>query len=172
MSSHFLTDKSLSLESRFGGWALARRRAYAEPGVGPHYGPDTSYRITHSHLRLAVDPVARSLVGEARIRFELLASAEATLSLDLDELVVDAVVDASGAPAAWTHRDGKLVVPALAEVVVRYHGSPRRGLYFVGPAPDAPNRPPRRGRRARTRTLTSSSRASTIRRCNSGSPSR
>ena len=142
MSSHFLTDKSLSLESRFGGWAFARRRAFGEPGVVPHYGPDRNYRIAHSHLKLTIDPVARTLVGEARLSFELLVSASGTLSLDLDELTVDAVTDAAGTPVPYTHRDGKLEVPAIAEVVVRYHGQPRRGLYFVGPAPDAPGRPP------------------------------
>lgn len=141
MSSHFLTDKSLVLESRFGGWALARRRAFAEPGVTPHYGRDRSHRILHTHLRLQIDPAARTLVGEARLRLERLAGADDLVRLDLDELTVDAVVDGEGAPLAWTHRDGVLVVPSVPVVVVRYHGSPRRGLYFVGPAPDAPHRP-------------------------------
>lgn len=142
MSSHFLTDKSLALESRFGGWALAQRRAFAEPGVEPHYGPDRGYRVVHTGVALDIDPVARTLRGVARIRFEALADAGEAWELDLDELTVDAVEDAAGHPVAWTHRDGRLRVPALPEVVVRYHGSPRRGLYFVGPDASAPDRPP------------------------------
>ena len=38
--SSFLTDKSLEQEARFGGWALPKRRAFAEPGTEPSYPPD------------------------------------------------------------------------------------------------------------------------------------
>lgn len=142
MSSHFLTDKSLVLESRFGGWAFDGPRPFAEPGVEPHYGPDRGYRVAHTTLELDIDPEARTLRGVATLRFEALAGHGPRWELDLDELTVDGVEDPHGAPLAWTHRDGRLTVPAVAAVVVRYHGTPRRGLYFVGPDPSAPQRPP------------------------------
>ncbi len=142
MSSHFLTDKSLSLESQFGGWALARRRAFAEPGVTPHYAPDRGYQIEHIALDLRLDPVARTFAGSARIRFHALPGGPSTYALDLDELTVDSVTDGAGAPLRYTYGDGKLVVPAVAEVIVAWHGSPRRGLYFVGPNPSEPARLP------------------------------
>jgi len=141
VSSHFLTDKSLTLESQFGGWALRRLRTFAEPGVSPHYTRDRSVRITHTDLHLVVDPVAGTLAGVARLHLEPLAGCGPRCTVDLDELTVDAVEDAKGAPVPFSHRDGKLDLPVLPVVVVRYHGRPRRGLYFVGPAPDAPARP-------------------------------
>ncbi|MSP56194.1 MAG: hypothetical protein EXR69_11420 [Myxococcales bacterium] len=142
-SSHFLTDKSLSLESQFGGWGLARRRTFAEPGVEPHYAPDRAFQIEHIGLELDIDPVAKGFRGLARIRFTAMAgSRPRTWSLDLDEVTVESVTDRSGVPVVWKHADGKLLVPAIDEVVVRWHGSPRRGLYFVGPTPAEPARIP------------------------------
>lgn len=140
LSSHFLTDKSLTLESRFGGWAL-RRRAFAEPGVEPHYSPDRPARIEHIALDLVIDPVARTLVGSARVRFVPVAGAHPRYQLDLDEVTVLAVEDGAGGALSFRHADGVLSFPAVAEVVVRWEGSPRRGLYFVGPDESAPDRP-------------------------------
>ena len=128
MSSHFLTDKSLHLESRFGGWALAGRRVFAEPGVDPHYTPDRSCRILHIALDLAIDPVARTLVGYAYIRLQPVPGGPSRWQLDLDEVTVDAVEDPSGAPLVWRHADGKLDVPVAEVLIVRWHGRPRRGL--------------------------------------------
>lgn len=142
MSSHFLTDKSMSLESQFGGWALARRRAFAEPGVKPNYAPDRAYQIEHISLDLHIDPVARTLRGLARIKFIANPTAGARYALDLDELTVDSVTDPGGEPLAWKHADGKLSFPALPEVIVCWRGSPRRGLYFVGPTAAEPSRLP------------------------------
>ena len=142
MSSHFLTDKSLTLESQFGGWRLARRRAFAEPGVTPNYAPDRPFHIEHLHLDLNIDPVAKTLVGRAQIRFTAVPAGPTQYALDLDELTVDSVTNAAGEPLAWKHADGKLVVPALPEIVVTWHGSPRRGLYFVGATPAEPTRAP------------------------------
>ncbi|MFN7144429.1 MAG: M1 family metallopeptidase, partial [Myxococcota bacterium] len=138
----FLTDKSLEAEARFGGWALARRRAFAEPGAEPNYAPDRGYRLDHVALDLAIDPVAKTVVGSARIRFSPLAGRTGWYALDLDEVTVDGVTTPDGAEHPWRHADGKLHVAPAAEVVVRWHGSPRRGLWFVGPNPSDPDRVP------------------------------
>ena len=73
MSSHFLTDKSLSLEAAFGGWAMARGRAFAEPGVEPNYMADRPCRVTHLAVELHVDPVARTLTSVTRVRMVAVA---------------------------------------------------------------------------------------------------
>ncbi len=142
VSSHFLTDKSLSLESSFGGWALARRRIFAEPGAQPHYAPDRSYQIEHLGLDLHIDPVARTLRGLARIRFTPTPAAAPRYALDFDELTVESVTDALGEPLEWKQADGRLYIPAAAEVIICWRGSPRRGLYFVGPNASEPDRLP------------------------------
>ncbi len=143
----FLTDKSLEQEARFGGWALARRRAFAEPGTEPSYPPDRGYTIEHIALDLRIDPVARTMSGSARLRLGALPGQDGWYALDLDELTVDSVETpgVAGGPGAahpWRHADGKLHVAPAAEVIVRWHGSPRRGLWFVGPTAAEPNRVP------------------------------
>ncbi len=140
MSSH-LTDKSLQLESVLGGWALARRRTFAEPGVEPHYAPDRTCRIEHIDVHLGIDPVRRTFCGKATLRLAPVAGGGSVARLDLDEVVVDNVTDAAGNPLGWTHADGVLAIESLGEVVVTWHGaSPRRGLYFVGPTAAEPHR--------------------------------
>ena len=140
MSSHFLTDKSLALEAAFGGWAMARGRAFAEPGVEPNYTADRPCRVTHLAVELHVDPVARTLTSVTRVRMTAVAGGPETWELDLDDLTVESVVDASGAAVAFRHAEGKLRFPATAEIVVRASGVPRRGMYFVGATAAEPER--------------------------------
>ena len=139
MPNHGFTDKSLLLESAFGGWALDRR-SFAEPGVEANYGPDRVIDIVAYSIRLWIDPVARTLRGEARIDVRWLAGAGGELVLDFDELVVDVVETPEGKALAFRMADGKLWVEHADAIVVRWHGSPRRGLYFVGPTPAEPER--------------------------------
>ncbi|MSQ03519.1 MAG: hypothetical protein EXR71_16780 [Myxococcales bacterium] len=139
MPSHGFTDKSLAREAAFGGWALDRR-TFAEPGVEPHYPPDRDVDILHYDLDLWIDPVARSLRGQAHIRVRPLAGRDGQLGFDLDELTVDGVERPDGSALAWSHHDGKLRVAHTDELIVRWHGSPRRGLYFVGPTVAEPER--------------------------------
>ncbi len=141
MPNFGLTDKSLVLESAFGGWALARR-AFAEPGAEPHYAPDRAVDIVFYDLRLAIDPVARTLSGEAHIRFRALAGAPTEIALDCDELLVSAVATPEGEAVPFKHADGKLRFGRVPEVVIAWQGSPRRGLYFVGATPADPSRQP------------------------------
>ncbi len=138
----FLTDKSLESEARFGGWALGGRRAFAEPGAEPNYAPDRPYRIEHIALALDVDPVGRTVRGVATLRFSPIPGQDGWYALDLDELTVDSVTTPDGAPHPWRHADGKLAVAPAPAVVVRWHGSPRRGMWFVGPNPSDPDRAP------------------------------
>ena len=133
------TDKSLLLESAFGGWALDRR-SFAEPGVEANYGPDRVIDIVAYAIQLWIDPTARTLRGEARIDVRWLAGASGELVLDFDELVVDEVATPDGEALAFRVADGKLCVQHAESIVVRWHGTPRRGLYFVGPTPAEPDR--------------------------------
>lgn len=142
MSSHFLTDKSLALESRFGGWGPGKARAFAEPGVEPSWPRDRTCDVLHADLDLEIDPLARTLRGVATLKLRALTGGPSTFALDLEDLVVDAVEDGAGQALRYAHADGRLTFPAVDTVVVRYHGTPRRGLYFVGPTPAEPGRKP------------------------------
>lgn len=140
MSSH-LTDKSLQQESRFSGWALRGPRPFAEAGTTPSYPPDRSHQIEEIALDLAVDPVAKTLIGVARIRVQRLPGGQSALRLHLAELAVQAVEGETG-PLRWRHADGVLTVEEAEGgwITVRYSGSPRKGLYWVGATPAEPER--------------------------------
>jgi aminopeptidase N len=142
MSSHFLTDKSMVLESRFGGWALGAGRPFAEPGVEPNYAPDRTCRIVHIAVEMRIDPDTRTYASTTRLRLEPVGGGPERWALDLEGLTVTSVQDASGNAIAYRHADGRLEFPATRELVVVAHGVPRRGLYFVGPTPAEPTRRP------------------------------
>ncbi len=139
MPNYGLTDKSMVLESAFGGWALARR-PFAEPGAEPHYAPSRSCEVVLYDLRLRIDPVAGTLAGEARLSLAFHAGPATEVALDLDEVEVEGVSTPEGEAVPFAHGDGKLRFPRQAEVVIRWHGRPRRGLYFVGPSAAEPAR--------------------------------
>ena len=139
MAMTTFADKSLSAEAAFGGWAL-ERRTFAEPGVTPHYAPDRAFDVRSLELELWIDPVARTLRGQARLRLRWFPGGTGGVELDFDELTADAVEDGEGRPLVWSAADGRLRTERVDEVVVRWHGSPRRGLYFVGPTPAEPTR--------------------------------
>ncbi len=141
MSTRGFTDKSMQFEARFGGWGLDRR-AYAEPGVEDHYAPDRSVEITGYHLQLWIDPVARTLRGEARIEVRWLPGQSGELVLDAEGLQIGSVTSLAGGPLTFWTGEGKLRVPHTDGIVVRWTAEPRRGLYFVGPTEAEPLRSP------------------------------
>ncbi len=119
---------------------------FAEPGVEPHYAPSREVAIEHARVRLDLFPAERRFSGEARFRLRALGSFRDGFSLDLDDVVIEAVADENGAPLGWVHEHGRIRIRSVqvpAEVVVRWSGrDPIHGLYFTGPTPWAPNRPP------------------------------
>lgn len=139
--SSFLTDKSMQAEGRFGGWALLKVRPFAEPGTQPHYTPDRNVNIHEIALELDVDPVAKTLKGIAHLSVSRPVGATGRIRLHLEELTVDKVEGPDGL-LAWSHNDGILAVEPAAQLRVHYHGSPRKGLYWVGPTAAEPDRIP------------------------------
>jgi aminopeptidase N len=120
---------------------------FAEPGVGPNYGPSRTIRIDHVELELDVDLAGRAFRGKASLRFRTLPTYTGEVAFDLDDVTAEAVTDADGAPLAWEHRGEELVVAyGDAEdgvvVVTWRHAAPTRGMYFTGPEPWAPERAP------------------------------
>ena len=144
MASHELTDKSLFLESQWGGWTLLKRDAFAEPDVGPNFAPDRGFELDHIALDLTIDPDAKTLKGVATLRVRPLPTGLHSVDLSLEDLTVVSVTNGDGVALEYRHSGGKLNVRGLGPeggtVRVTYYGSPTRGLYFVGAEPDTPNR--------------------------------
>ena len=92
------------------------------------------------------------------------------VTLDAVDLEV-ASVTMDGRPAPFTHDGERLRIDlpgpqaegTTVVVAVRYACRPRRGLYFVGPDAEHPDRPPNAGRRDRTTTPAITGPASTSR---------
>ncbi|MFM8639271.1 MAG: M1 family metallopeptidase, partial [Planctomycetota bacterium] len=96
--------------------------------------------VEHYALKLALDPRARTIAGECRIRFHPRHDLVQVLELDLDTLDVAGVSDEEGRSLSFERRPGVVAIDFGApleagtshEVVVRYGGVPRRGLWFAG----------------------------------------
>ena len=145
MSNHFLTDKSLSLEAAFFGYAVDKAPSFAEPGVEAHYAPDVGFRLKHIDLRLTIDPTAGTLSGEARLEILPLRTGLGEVVLDFDDMTIDQVVNEEGASLEWHAEDGRLTLHGVAKagetIAISWHGKPARGLYFTGPTEAEPERP-------------------------------
>jgi len=136
------TDKSLLVEGQVSGWFKGSSRPFAEPGVLPNYGPDRAFELLKLTLDLSIDPEAKTLEGRALISVGPTVSGFGLVELDLDEVDVKSVTFSRG-EISWSYGDGKLVVEGISsagEISVIYSGSPRRGLYFVGPSEAEPDR--------------------------------
>jgi len=144
MSNQFLTDKSLALEAAFYGFALDGAPKFAEPGITPHYAPDIGFELTHIDLSLTIEPEAGTLIGEAVLDIRPLDIGLGEVTLDFDDMIIDAIENAQGETLEWSDADGKLTIHGVAaageKVRVRWHGKPTRGLYFTGPTQAEPDR--------------------------------
>ena len=122
-------------------------REFAFPGTRPKFAPDRVVDIQHIALVLDVDPGARKVAGTATLRAAAIGPVSA-VELDAVELDISKVT-ANGKPIEFRHDGRKLrallasPLAAGAELVlaITYAGSPRRGLYFVGPDDAYPHKP-------------------------------
>jgi aminopeptidase N len=123
-------------------------RAFAEPGVGPTYGPSWAFRVVRAEVWLSIEPELRTYRGTST--FEIAAypgfTGEVVLDLDVAGVQVEGVEVDGAATDRWRPGEAKLHVRGVRcgqRVTVRYQGAePRAGLYFVGALPSAPDRLP------------------------------
>jgi len=93
----------------------------------------------HYALDLEIHPEQRAFEGSCTVSMLATAGGVAVVSLDLVELEVRSVVEPGGVPLEFRRDGGKLVVELGRELaagdpltlVIRYGGSPRKGMYFV-----------------------------------------
>ena len=128
---------------------LANGGGFTLPGDKPHYPRDRVVDIEHVRLDISLDLDARRVSGSVAHTFSPLNDGLAGLDLDAVELEISAVRLAgpstgsgqAGGALGHSLADGRLRIeldrPRNAgekeTVVVEFSGSPRRGLYFIGP---------------------------------------
>jgi len=124
-------------------------KPFSPPGTPLRFAADRPFRVASVRLELDLDLAGRRLSGAVTHRIEARQEALASVSFDAVELSIDAVV-VDGAAVPFDH-DGekvRLALPrplargAATSVTITYHGSPRRGLYFIGPDAQDPGRAP------------------------------
>lgn len=122
-------------------------RPFAPPGTRTNFVGDRPVRLEHVRLDWDLDLVNRRLAGVATLtvvvrRDRLQSVAFDAVALDVQEVSV------AGRPAGFDNDGEKLRValPDAAregdrlDVAIRYACQPRRGLYFVGPDAEHPDR--------------------------------
>jgi aminopeptidase N len=114
--------------------------APADSSAYRKYAPDREFDLLHLALDVTPDFKARSVRGQATIRFKPIARPLEQLKLDAVELAVEAVTS-SAKIAAYQATDKQIIVTFAeaipvdkeATVTVTYSATPRKGLYFRTP---------------------------------------
>jgi len=112
------------------------------------FARNRDYDLQHSKIALRFQPEQKKVLGEVTHSLTLLRDGLETVWFDSVGLQIESVrINKSAAKFSTT--DKKLVVTlpksakagAKFDVEIKYHGAPTKGLYFVLPDKDYPNRP-------------------------------
>ncbi|HTR63320.1 MAG TPA: M1 family aminopeptidase [Candidatus Binataceae bacterium] len=146
----FLDEVAEQLGDRnaFNSYSANGRRPFQPAYVEPQWPRDRAADIKHIKLELTLDFDRKRIAGTATHRLAAILDDLKQLEFDATELDIESV-RVGGERALFEVRDGKVHVSlpqalkagADAEVAISYSGSPRRGLYFVGPDEGYPNKP-------------------------------
>src|SRR6202047_2708577 len=111
------------------------------------YARSRTYDLQHSKIILHFDTDQKKVIGE--VIHTLTTLREDTYKIEFDSvgLTIQSVI-VNKAPAKFETTAEKLIVPVPAgkvgdkfEIDIRYEGKPTKGLYFILPDKDYPNRP-------------------------------
>jgi aminopeptidase N len=131
----------------------SKHKSFFLPGAKPHYNPDRPGQVKHIALNLRLDIPAQVLQGICSIQLQPVASGITQLTLNAVELQVQSVevdgiaqtFDADGEflniRLAIPTEAGQIIKIAIAYRVERPIGSPQRGIYFVLPTAEYPDKP-------------------------------
>ena len=125
------------------------RKSFELPGSKPHYTPDRPGQVEHIYLDLVLDIPRKSYGGTCQIRLNPVRNGIVDLTLDAVSLQIEAVqVDDL---AQSFNYDGeqlqiRLSQPTVAgspiAIVITYRSEqPQRGIYFIAPDADYPEKP-------------------------------
>ncbi len=128
------------------GAELRGNKRFALPTATPHYAPDRPAVVEHLCLEIWLDQAQKTIRGSVRLSLRALGPAR-FLVLDAAELSIESVKDESGEvpfrlESGLLQIDRALSIEERATLIIRYSGTPRRGLYFIGPSDFDDARPP------------------------------
>ncbi|WP_373543187.1 M1 family aminopeptidase [Chamaesiphon sp.] len=124
-------------------------KSFQLPGSRPHYNPDRPGQVEHICLDLTLDIPNQSFAGSCTIQLNPVRSGIESLTLDAVNLNIQSV-EIDGTSHEFNY-DGELlhipvqldvVAGKLLKVVINYGvDKPQRGLYFIQPDADYPDKP-------------------------------
>ena len=124
-------------------------RPFAAPGTPTQYLPDRPVVVQHVRLELDLDLAGRRLSGLSLLTLGVRRDAVAVVELHAVDMQIDEISVDDKATTDF-HYDGERLRINLGKrfargdqlaLSVAYRASPRRGLYFIGPDEDHPERP-------------------------------
>ncbi len=112
------------------------------------YARSRDYDLQHSKIALRFDLEQKKVLGEVTHSLSILRDGTAKIILDSAGLTIQSVTLNKAAAKFETSAD-KLIIPLPAaakagdrfDVAIRYEGKPTKGMYFILPDKDYPDRP-------------------------------
>src|ERR1700692_4388987 len=111
------------------------------------YARNRNYDLHHSKIILRFDVDKKKVIGEVVHTLTTLREDTSKIEFDSVGLTIQSVT-VNKAAAKFESTTEKLIVPVAAgkvgdkfEIDIRYEGKPTKGLYFILPDKDYPNRP-------------------------------
>lgn len=128
--------------------AASSIKPFVLPQSYPHYAPDRPLELRHIRIKLTPNFETEEILGEALLRLSSKRDGITELKLDVADLEVD-YVSLGTDRVPYEHQGERLIahlpsptkIDDQIEVLVGYHGHPRKGLYFRKPTKERPNRP-------------------------------
>ncbi|MEQ8961863.1 MAG: aminopeptidase, partial [Coleofasciculus sp. C2-GNP5-27] len=124
-------------------------KSFELPGARPHYNPDRPGQVNHIFLDLVLDIPKQRLEGTCAIALTPVRNDIRQFVLDAVNLTIESVqIDGESQPFDC---DGEQLQIQLrhpteagkeVKIAIAYHvEKPQRGIYFITPTPDYPNKP-------------------------------
>ena len=112
------------------------------------YARNRDYDLQHSRIALRFDLEQKKVIGDVTHTLTILRDGTSKIAFDSVGLAIQSVT-LNKAPSKFESTASKLIVPLPAaahsgekfDVDIRYEGKPAKGLYFILPDKDYPNRP-------------------------------
>lgn len=136
-------------------WAILTLAAVASMAIASThlraddpYARNRDYDLQHSRIALRFDLEQKKVIGDVTHTLTILRDGTSKIAFDSVGLAIQSVT-LNKAPSKFESTASKLIVPLRAaahsgekfDVDIRYEGKPAKGLYFILPDKDYPNRP-------------------------------
>jgi aminopeptidase N len=127
---------------------LAILFASLQLGADEPYARSRDYDLQHSRIALRFDLEQKKVIGEVTHTLTVLRDSTSKIVFDSAGLTIQSVT-VNKSPTKFETKDDKLTIPLTTaaragekfDVTIRYEGKPTKGLYFIFPDKDYPDRP-------------------------------